>query len=681
MSATVWAQAEPIRGSISERLDSIEAQTRNLNAKAGIHFGGNFYSRALMSTLSGNIVDTNGNIGKHEALLFTGLDLSVVARPIDIVSGTAIIRMHHDWRNMFGATANPLTLRWISIDGNAGDFFLYNAGDFRQRYTPLTLWVPEPEIMFEPTVFARQRDIVMNEEFLGNNERILQGLNFNFGAVIAPAFQELRIGGFATRLRQGDKERPNLTGGSPIQVATAGNDMDRLAAAANLDMVFLPGTSLGATVMRIGDAKRTSFTDDFISWQRANNNTVFSVRGGFGSGLFGGIDSNLAKFGINAEFAGSNYREWGALDVNGDRVSFTSANWTTTRPAEYGNWTWAQLRSNWSSLTDANKKLFTPSQSATAFRGGLDGDFRFGAAGLTLDAAFIANQRNFRNEMAQSPAMFRRTVLHSDHTPHWENNLNTFDALYVSAFTYMPGEGHTGTKQPMRKGAWTRSTLTSAELDSALAGKLVETLVSGALHFGEATPNRTGLVADLGFDFLDRAILLQGEFNMLQEMSGRTVGSGTEARVVSQEFMEFGGGLSLDVARLGYWWPHPFILSGSFRQTAVTNFANVSAATNDVSFANAGLYWQFWRRAAVMGGYQFIRSESIIDPTTQIAHRTDQSQWAAGFEFTIAEGGVINATVGQVDTRYWANNDVLWRNDAKNNASALRFDLNLSVKF
>ena len=672
MSAAVLAHAEPIRGSISERLDSIEAQTRNLNAKAGIHFGGNFYSRALMSTLSGNVTE-DIPAGEHEALLFTGLDLSVTARPIDIISGTAIIRMHHDWRNMFGATANPLTLRWISIDGNAGDFFLYSAGDFKQRYTPLTLWVPEPNIMFEPTVFARQREITMGEEFLGNNERVLQGFNFNFGASMAPALQELRIGGFATRLRQADKQRMDMTGGSPIQVSTARNKMDRLAAAANTDMVFIPGTNLGGTFMHLGDAKRTGFAGDLDAWQNASKNTVFSARGGFGSQLFSGIDPQVASFGLKAEFAGSNYTEWGGFDINQRRVDWTDGN----LPIGYTG-TSVPDDSIWNRLTTSQKELFTPSQSATAFKGGLDGEFRFGANGLSLDVGFIANERNFKNEMAQSPGMFNRTVLHSDNLNHWQNNPNTFDALYVSAFTYMPGEGHTGTKQPMKKGAWTRSTLTSTELDSALESGLIETLVSGAMHFGDATPNRTGIVSNIGFDFLDRAILVSGVFNMLQEMSGIREGN----TVIEQQFAEFGGGLSLDVAKFGHWWAHPFILSGSFKQTTVDDFLNTKGATNDISFMNTGAYWQFWRRAALMGGFQLIKSESLFDPARpRETHRITQSQWAAGFEFMIAEGGVLNATVGQVDVKHYSDFIDDFEKFRKFNSNALRIDLNLSVKF
>jgi len=644
MSAAVLAQPEPIKGSMSERLDSIEAKTRNLNAKSGIYFGGNFYSRALSSKLDGNI--TKDQTAKtSEALLYTGLDLGIEARPLDAVGGMAIIRMHHDWRNMFGSYANPLTLRWVSVNGNAKDILFYSAGDFKRKYTPYTLWVPEPEIMFEPTVFARQRDIAMGEEFLGGNNRVLQGVDLNFGAVIDPVFNELRLGAFFTRLRQAGKEKPNMATGAPEANSQYGNLMDRYAAAFNTDMKFLPGTELGGTFLYIGDAEGTLNRHDAADWSSATSNMVFSVRGGIGSQLISGIDSNSVNFGLNAEFAGSNYIQRKTPDETFDTPKlFKKEDWDTT---DFG----------------------------TAFKGGLDGKFKFGANGLKIDAGFIANQHNFRNELAQSPAVFNQRILNSENA----NYSNFFDPLYVTAFTYMPAEGHSGTKQPMKKSGYTRSTLTSKELEEN--PELIEQTISGSMPFGLATPNRTGVVANLGLDFLDKAILVGGDVKILQEMNPKTV----DGKDISQEFTEFTGGVSLDVAKFGNWWAYPFILSGSFKQTMVKNYDWDVRQTNDISFINGGAYWKFWKRAAVMGGIQFVsavsnsgkRATENLSPETT----TNQSQWAAGFEYAIAEGCVLNATIGQVSIDRSSIDKI--RNDelAEGNSKSLRLDLNLTVKF
>ena len=53
--------------------------------------------------------------------------------------------------------------------------FRFNIGDFKEKYSPLTLWAPEIDIMYEPGIFARQRQFAMDEMFLGDNYRVLRG--------------------------------------------------------------------------------------------------------------------------------------------------------------------------------------------------------------------------------------------------------------------------------------------------------------------------------------------------------------------------------------------------------------------------------------------------------------------------------------------------------------------------
>ena len=646
LAGAAWADLEPITtASTSERLDSLEAQTNRAFAKAGILFGGEFYSRALSSKIDGNLVH-NQTAKTTENVLYTGLDLSIIARPVDAIGGVAVIRMHQDWRNMFGSMANPLTLRWIAIEGNARNLLTYSLGDFRQKYTPLTLWVPEPEIMFEPTIFARQRQIAMGEEFLGGNNRNLQGGNFNFGARVSDNFQELRMGAFAARLRQTGQEMGNEHG-TPIGVNNFGVDMDRYSTGFNTDMKFIPGTQVGGTFLYTGDAKRTSkLGDDVATWVAATSNSVFSGRARVGSELFAGIDTSAARFGLGAEFAGSNY------------------------------------------MTNSNvqNQIVKDNLSGTAFKGGLDGAFRFGGQnGLSLDAGFMANQWQFRNEMAQSPALFNRRVLNSSTPPlpaaqGGLNSYNIFDALYTSVFSYAAaGDDGTGVRQPIKKSAWTRGTLTWEEI--AANPDLIEQILSSALPLGEATPNRSGLVADLNFDFLNRAILLGANVRVLSEMQNVAFGGDSlrPAGTASQEFTEFGGGASFNIARFGDWWSMPFIISGSYRATMVDNFAGAIGHTNDISFVNAGLYWQFWRTWALMGGYQLVGS--TVTGQNNITMTTNQSQWAAGFEYTIAEGGILNATIGQVMVDHSSNEATANNNQLRGNFSSLRLDLNLTVKF
>jgi len=632
LTGAVWADLEPIKGNTGERLDSLEKKTGSVLAKAGILFGGEFYSRAFSSKIEGELTtDAAGNIvGKTtENILATGLDLSIEARPLDAVGGKAIIRMYQDWRNMFGSMANPLTLRWISINGNVKNIFTYDVGDFKQRYTKFTLWTPEPDIMFEPTIFARQREITMGEEFLGDNNRVMQGMNFNFGAKVAPAFQELRLNAFFSRQRQAGTEKE--ISGTPDATNHLDVNMDRYATAFNTDMKFVPGTSIGGTVLYVGDAKRTSRVDESKTWKTATNDLVFSGRARLGSELFAAIDTNAVIFGLSGEFAASNYTWYGGKDID------------TT--------------------------LF-----GTAFKGNLDGNFKFGANGLKLNAGFLANSYEFRNEMAQSPALFNRRILNTSLGTD-KNTYNIFDALYTSVFSYIPGQGEFGIKQPVKKSAWTRSTLTWSEIASEYKKGLIEQNLSGALPLGEATPNRSGILANLDLDFANKAILLGGKLNILSEITN--INFADSILPDMQSFMEFGGGASFDIAKFGNWWAYPFILSGSYSLTSVDNYQGTLDMTNNVSFVNAGLYWKFWKRMALMGGYQIVESTA----KEKFEMTTNQSQWAAGLEYTVAEGGVLNATIGQVMVDYSATDAAANENAIKGNFKSLRLDLNLTVKF
>jgi len=641
LAAAVCA-AEPVKGSASQRLDSIEAKLKPLYAKSGIYFGGNFYSRALSSKVSGDSGSavSNATAKTTEDVLYTGLDLSVNARPLDAIGATAIIRMHNDWRNMFGSMANPLTLRWISVDGNAKDFLVYNVGDFAQKYTKFTLWVPEPEIMFEPTVFARQREIAMGEEFLGGNNRVMQGANFNFGAKVAPGLQVLKLGGYATRLRQVGKEMLSSDESTMQGVDNFNVDMDRYSFAFNTEMTFVPGAQIGGTILYVGDAKRTANMTDDAAKEKANKDVVFSGRARVGSELIPAIDPEKINFGLKGEFAGSNY--------------------TYNYPEDGENYT-----------------IF-----GSAFKGGLDGDFNFGRHELNLDLGFLMNGLNFRNELAQSPALYNRAILNTMNQSVRQNP-NVFDGLYTSVFSYTPAEGEKGVKQPMKKSAWTRSTLTWEEIRGAYRNGLIEQNISGAMPFGEATPNRVGVVGNLGLDFLDKAILVGGDVKILQEQSWDTVfieEFSDDSK--KQSFMEFTGGASLNIAKFGDWWAYPFILSGSFKQTSVSNYLSMRGYKNDISFINGGLYWKFWKRAGLMGGYQQVSSKVDKDGSNIVYKMTTtQSQWAAGFEYTVAEGGVLNATIGQVMVDYSANDETENNKAIKNNYKALRLDLNLTVKF
>ena len=149
-------------------------------AKEGISLNGMFRSQYLHSSIGG--AGASASLRSEETLEYTSVDFDIRARPNTLTQGRLIFRMHQDWRNFFSDVGNPISTRWLSIDGQAGGIFRYNVGDFREQYSPLTLYSPDIALLFEPEIFATQRRDAMGEAFLGGNDRMLQGVNMNLDA-------------------------------------------------------------------------------------------------------------------------------------------------------------------------------------------------------------------------------------------------------------------------------------------------------------------------------------------------------------------------------------------------------------------------------------------------------------------------------------------------------------------
>ncbi|MBD3239974.1 MAG: hypothetical protein GF331_05265, partial [Chitinivibrionales bacterium] len=115
------------------RLERLEEKVESILSKAGIHFGGEFRSRLLLSRIGGpGALDHRPS---DEPVEYTSVDFDIVARPNDAIGGRAILRLHQDWRNFFSDISNPIFTRWISIDGTVKRMFSYHVGDLRERYT------------------------------------------------------------------------------------------------------------------------------------------------------------------------------------------------------------------------------------------------------------------------------------------------------------------------------------------------------------------------------------------------------------------------------------------------------------------------------------------------------------------------------------------------------------------
>src|SRR5690606_34199090 len=380
-------------------------------------------SRYLHSSIRGPAVVPN--IRSEESVEFTSVDFDIRARPNTATQGRLIFRMHQDWRNFFSDIGNPINTRWISIDGKVKEMFSYNVGDFRQRYSPLTLHAPEIGILYEPALFAGQRREAMDEAFLGNNDRLLQGVNLNLDAALdragSPLLREMHLNVLGSRLRnvetsiQNGSKPTNLVERSPVEKFLAGS---------NADLVLPFGLSLGGSYLYIFD-KQGSYSGTGKSDTAAQKTGIFSGRGGFDLGPLMGSDN--WNIGVSAEYA-----------MSSDDSSFYRA----------GN----------------DGVVNSQSIDGSALFARLHGDFKAGESfGIRLGVDYIHNEADYRNELAQTPVFVGERIMNIENDPSLARtndvrarNYSSFDAMYGHVFKFAPSAStNMWHKAPFSKGSYT----------------------------------------------------------------------------------------------------------------------------------------------------------------------------------------------------------------------------------
>ncbi len=653
LSFSTMAVEDSLETGDESRLDRIENAVSKVMSKAGINIGGEFRSQFLLSRVTGNAV--NEQYRKDEHVEYTSVDFDIAARPNTALQARVIFRLHQDWRNFFSSLKSPVFARWLSVDGLVKNVFSYNVGDFKQKYSPLTLYSPDVDISYEPEIFAKLRRQAMGEVFLGDNERVLQGVNMNFDAEIVPIFKEFHFNLLGSRLRLAGVGTESAVA-DPVEEA----EMDKYLLGVNTDMEIIPDLKVGGSVLDIFDSRYTYHgkSEDSATVKKQQT-LVHAERLGFGTGKF--IDPEKFNVALNGEIA------W----------SFDDSVWFGDTVISNNN-------------ADTIIEFDAATTKGTAWKADLSAHVGLGSAGaLDIGIGYLRNGFNFRNELAQSPTLLSRRIMNNENDVDTWALFSAFDALYRQVFKFCPSENAFELgffKGPMSKIAYTCGLLTQEEMKTVL---LDESLFL-VMPFGPATPNRKGLDARLAGDFLEKALLFSVDVKYLNEiigMSGRPDSSNNAlvARWPEATFYEIDGGLSVDIAKLGNWWPYPFIFSGGYKVSnasgdAVTGYTKSAYSTN-VDFINAGVYWTFWKRASLLGGFQYLKN-TYDDIYTDYLWDVTQIHWAAGLEYKVAEGGTLTGSFGFTDVQYSDEaDDVLGTDASESNFRQWQTDLYLTVNF
>lgn len=600
---------------LDRRVESLQAQVDDIMAKAGIQFSGEFNSQMLLSTVDGDGVDSTNK--KSESVMFTSVDFDITARPNTALTARAMFRLHQDWRNFFSDVQNPITTRWLSIDGTVLDGLIsYNFGDYKKKISPLTLWSPDLELMFEPEIFAMGRRYAMNEVFLGENNRVLQGGNVEFSAKFDPFPSDIEFGVFGARLAtRGTFESGVVPPGVTLIPNGEYDDApwDKYLVGANFGTQIIDGAGLGVTYMHIYDAL-TSFegTENEAKFDgvSAQSTGVLAFRANVDSRV-AGLDDPL-RVGVDFEMA-----------MSSDRVYDVNLNETTV---------------------DGN-----------AINAGLNLRFALGEEdAIRLNATYVMNDPEFRNDAAQSPSFIPFPIINNENI----STVNPFDAMYRSVFKYAPSQ-YFGRARP-----YTKNNYGNAILPQHVASAQPQLPFQAALPGGLATADRVGIVGSINGSALENGLRFGVRVAMLEGEEVSYIDEDIIDVKYTPGFEEIIAGASVDVARFVPAVGESLEIGGSFgiyNQTLATDTENM--------LIGVGLDYKFHRRFGLLAGYQMMTSTFNVGTASEVEHNFTNLSFGLGYR--VADGGTITAKLTHITADFGGGNEY----------SALQPEVFLTVRF
>ncbi|MCL2261438.1 MAG: hypothetical protein FWC15_08820, partial [Fibromonadales bacterium] len=673
----------------------IDNRIEDINARKGIEIGGTVRSASFNSYFESPQEKPNANVGtfegiftnkmpNHEISEFVQVDLDFKFRPWDVISANLKLRLGAGMQEYFAAASTIVAVPWMNIEGNWGESFYWVVGDFRQSYSPLTLYMPGFDIMYEPVAFARKREMAQKEALIDGNQRNLQGFNLQFRPQLGETLGELRIEALGARLRRAgfldaSGAMGNMLPNEGIAGATQAGRFDKFLLAGNLE--FLPlnkNLLIGGTYLYIFDDKKSAkyyecpncrlrpFDKEFLL------NTLDSLpqktivfAGRAGADVAGMLETDFLVANIIGEFAMSNDKIYSIQPVTDEDDNIIG-------------------------LTNKSKR-----ESGQAILVQMDFGYK-GAVDVVLSSSLIRNDSAWFNNVAQSPSFFARRILNTDKDVGCGNancnnqNFNlskygvysplysTFDALYFFTPKHSPmdaglspGAPGGSTSQtmsynisPYAKTSWNPSTLTRAEL--AILEEFSDLNLQMVLPSGFATSNRVGFqeVLTVNWKNLAEAKALFANYEQLLANYGSK----------TAKYSEFGGGAKVDVLGiLGF--EKPLELSGSYKNSSKEQEWRLHGkAEYESDFINASLYYRFFRRFGLTLGYQQINSDlnaagtllqkmqaealglqvptgallgTRVDPLKIVPIvKTVQNQWMAGIDYTVAKNAWLSINYG-----------------------------------
>ena len=249
----------------------LKAKQDSLEAKRGLEIGGSVKGLLVNSYMSSDQEKAEINkMPNVERSQFVTADLDFHFRPYDAARFNMILRFQAGMQNYFANSAKSISVAWLNIEGNVGKDFYWVVGDFRQQYSPLTLFSPSgiDGLLYEPLIFTRGRDMAISDAMIEGNQRNLQGVNLQFRTMPNNTVGEIRAEALMARLNRTavldfTGAEGNVMTNTELPGGSQASNMDKWLAAGNLELLPLNRNAYaGFTGMFIFDDEESfSYTD------------------------------------------------------------------------------------------------------------------------------------------------------------------------------------------------------------------------------------------------------------------------------------------------------------------------------------------------------------------------------------------------------------------------------------
>lgn len=652
--------------------NALNAKQDSLESKRGLTIDGSVKGVLVNSYMeSDQEEETSINrMPNDERSQFVSADIGFHFRPYESVRANLLLRLEAGMQNYFASSAKEISVPWLNVEGNVTKDFYWVVGDFRQQYSPLTLYAPTGvgNLIYEPLIFSRQKEMAQKEALIEGNQRNLQGVNLQYRHYFNDAVGELRADAMFARLRRVQVldfsgANGNLLPNGDVPGAYQSANMDKWLVAGNLELLPLSkNVYVGATGMYVFDDS-TSFTR---TYRHANmkgtdmSSTNFTLDD-YEESIINPYDVDpqqtiVASGRVGADVAGILKSKDLKLDVVFEGAMSNDKVYTHIM------------------VDDTTEMVTDDKEKGLALMGTLNAGYKL-AMGLSFDLSIngVMNDSAWFNNLAQSPQFFASRILNTDkdnQTIRYGVNsplYSTFGALYYFDPKFSPApdprkynptfmmattddptlaaQNPSYNLAPFAKNSWSNRVYTRSELN--LISALTDPALQLAMPNGYATANRKGGDVDFKVGFKN-FVEMTAVAAMYKQVKA-------DVNYKEAEYMEYGGGLKFDVFKmLGF--ERPLELSGSYKHSSkkqslddafAGQFASLEGELK-LDYISGGLYFQYLPRLGLAGGIQMIDMElnevaSVTKSSPFAGYVTPlikgkQMQWMAGLDYTIAKG-------------------------------------------